>query len=92
MNKSAGNLIIKAATEKRLYNILMLVLMLMQSEIPKEIAANKLFLQGTDKSGRGLSIMLAGKHDAWYADRNEVLRMLCYSFDAQVSRNESIPC
>lgn len=55
-----------------------------QSTIPNQLAANKVFLQGTDKEGRGLMIVLAARHDAWYASADEVLRMMCYGLDAVV--------
>lgn len=59
----------------------------MQSELPLELGAEKIFLQGTDRAGRGLAIVLVAKHDAWNADRDEVLRSMCYIFDAQVKRS-----
>lgn len=55
-----------------------------QSEIPNQLAANKVFLQGTDKAGRGVMVVLAARHDAWYGNPEEVLRMMCYGLDAVV--------
>lgn len=47
-----------------------------------ELGSNKLFLQGVDKKGRGVIVVLARNHSAWTRDISELERVSVYCIDA----------
>lgn len=53
-----------------------------ESEVANELAANKLFLQGLDKKGRAVIVVLARNHSAWTRDISELERVSVYCIDA----------
>lgn len=50
------------------------------SEIPNELAQNKLFLQGLDKKGRPISVVLGARHKP-NKSLDEFKRFIVYSLD-----------
>ena len=52
-----------------------------QSEVTRELASNKTFIQGTDRQGRPCMYILAAKHIVADRDVEECKRFVCYSLD-----------
>lgn len=48
-----------------------------ESEIPRELAHNKLFMQGLDKTGRPIVVVFGGRHK--HTKLEEIKRKCCYS-------------
>ncbi|GAQ78403.1 hypothetical protein KFL_000120490 [Klebsormidium nitens] len=55
-------------------------------DIPNELAAEKLYLQGFDKLGRPLSLTMVRKHDAAKRNLEEFQRLLVYGSDKAIAR------
>jgi len=56
-----------------------------QEQIKNELEAEKVFLQGNDKNGRPVVVILAAKHDANKRKFDEFKRYLVFNFDATVA-------
>lgn len=56
-----------------------------ESEIPNELKKEKIFLQGVDKKGRPIGIILAVRHETCDRDLEEFKRFVVYGFDKAVS-------
>ena len=56
----------------------------MQSEIPNELACEKVSLLGCDSQGRAVVLFLARKHNAWTRNLEELERLVCYVLDAAI--------
>lgn len=48
-----------------------------------ELAAQKCFLQGPDKHGRGVIILKASRHSKTKRNLEETKRLICYALDNQ---------
>ncbi|CAD7702641.1 unnamed protein product [Ostreobium quekettii] len=57
----------------------------LETEIPNELAAEKMFLQGVDVNGRGVLVFLAKNHWAWTRYIEELERSAVYCIDALIS-------
>lgn len=57
-----------------------------QKDITSELGAKKAYLQGTDKQGRAVSIIVGSKHSKTKRDLEETKRLICYSLDAAIDR------
>eukprot|EP00891_Asterochloris_glomerata_P005452 jgi/Astpho2/5452/gw1.00077.17.1_t len=57
-----------------------------ESEIPKELGAKKAYLQGTDKQGRSLSVVICSRHSR---SKRNIEEFICYTLDAAVEANDS---
>lgn len=63
-----------------------------QDEIVRELAAEKAFLQGCDREGHPVLVVLAARHDMGDRSIEETKRFICYCLDntiatADFSRN-----
>lgn len=52
-----------------------------EDEIPNELAVNKVFLQGCDKQGRPVMIVVAARHDMGTRRLEETNRLIVYALD-----------
>ncbi|KAK9808942.1 hypothetical protein WJX72_006723 [[Myrmecia] bisecta] len=57
-----------------------------KAEVERELASQKSFLQGTDKHGRPVIVMLAKRHLRAVRDVEETKRFICYVLDATINR------
>ncbi|XVE63784.1 hypothetical protein DITRI_Ditri07aG0047800 [Diplodiscus trichospermus] len=57
-----------------------------ESEVTNEIEQNKMFLQGSDKKGRPISVLLAARHFQRNGGVDEFKRFIVYSFDKIFAR------
>ncbi|CAM6095176.1 unnamed protein product [Calypogeia fissa] len=60
-----------------------------ESEIPNELGAKKVFLQGKDKCGRPIGVIQAVKHDANKRNLEEFKKYCVYNFDKCVASMNS---
>ena len=67
---------------KQLYS----VYNVLQDEIAQELAAQKVFLQGCDKMGRQVTVLLVERHKRSKRDLAENMRFLCYCLDAAIAQ------
>lgn len=51
-----------------------------ESEVPNELAQNKLFMQGHDKKGRPVVVVFGGKHIPYKGNLEEFKRMIISRF------------
>lgn len=56
------------------------------SQVRNEVAQNKMFLQGLDKQGRPISVVLGAKHFQYQGSLDEFKRFLVYAFDKICTR------
>ncbi|BBN11156.1 phosphatidylinositol/phosphatidylcholine transfer protein [Marchantia polymorpha subsp. ruderalis] len=56
-----------------------------EEEVQNELDAEKVFLQGNDKAGRPIGLIIAAKHDAYKRNLNEFKRYCVYNFDKCVA-------
>ncbi|KAG8379645.1 hypothetical protein BUALT_Bualt07G0110500 [Buddleja alternifolia] len=56
------------------------------SEIPNEIAQNKMFMQGTDKEGRPIAVVFGSRHFTSKGGVDEFKRFLVFALDKLCSR------
>jgi hypothetical protein len=61
---------------------------MVQDEIKNELAAQKVFLQGPDRHGRGVIILKASRHSRSKRDLEENKRLICYSLDNQTKLHD----
>lgn len=61
---------------------------ILQEEIARELATNKAFCQGYDKSGRPLVLCLVRLHNRNTRDLEESKRFVCYGLDAAIRSND----
>ncbi|CAN6485617.1 unnamed protein product [Victoria cruziana] len=57
-----------------------------ESEIPNEIRKEKVFVQGFDKEGRPLAVIMAGRHTSDDRDLEEIKRLTVYAVDMLCAR------
>ncbi|XP_041994116.1 phosphatidylinositol transfer protein 3-like isoform X2 [Salvia splendens] len=57
-----------------------------ESEVPNEIAQNKMFLQGTDKKGRPISLVFGSRHLPRKGGLDEFKRFLVFALDKLCQR------
>ncbi|KAK9832194.1 hypothetical protein WJX74_002573 [Apatococcus lobatus] len=57
-----------------------------EKDIKGELEARKAFLQGTDKQGRAVSVIVGSKHSKSKRDLEETKRLICYCLDAAIDR------
>ncbi|KAJ6379850.1 hypothetical protein OIU76_016498 [Salix suchowensis] len=55
-------------------------------ETPNEVAQNKMFLQGSDKKGRPITVILGARHFQSKGGLEEFKRFVVYGFDKICSR------
>ena len=60
----------------------------MQDEIKQELAAQKVFLQGPDKHGRGVLILKGARHSKSKRDLEELKRFICYCLDNVIKQHD----
>ena len=60
----------------------------MQDEIKNELAAQKVFLQGVDKHGRGVLVLKGARHSRSKRDLEELKRFICYSLDNNIKQHD----
>ncbi|CAM6083253.1 unnamed protein product [Calypogeia fissa] len=56
-----------------------------ESEIPNELGADKMFIQGRDKCGRPIGVVLLAKHDATKRNLEELKKYYVYALDKAVA-------
>ncbi len=56
-----------------------------QAEVARELACEKAFLQGKDKQGRPLVVMVGRRHVRHKHSAEEVKRFMCYCLDTAIS-------
>lgn len=56
-----------------------------EEEVKNELEAKKVFLQGHDKVGRSIGVILACKHDAYKRNYEEFKRYVVYNFDKTIA-------
>ncbi|CAL5218691.1 g400 [Coccomyxa viridis] len=59
-----------------------------EDEFRNELAAQKVFLQGPDKHGRGVIILKASRHSKSKRDLEETKRCICYTLDHQIKLHD----
>lgn len=52
-----------------------------QDSIRHELVADKVFLQGNDRLGRPVLVVMASRHDMHHRDPEETKRLICYTLD-----------
>lgn len=52
------------------------------------MAAKKVFIQGCDKYGRGIILLLAARHSKSSRDLEETKRFICYSLEQQCALHD----
>ncbi|XP_057791434.1 uncharacterized protein LOC131008540 isoform X2 [Salvia miltiorrhiza] len=57
-----------------------------ESEVPNEIAQNKMFLQGTDKKGHPISVVFGSRHFSRKGGLDEFRRFLVFALDKLCQR------
>ncbi len=62
----------------------------LQEEIKNELAAQKVFVQGCDKFGRGIIILLTARHSKSTRDLDETKRLICYSLEQQIQLHDAV--
>ncbi|EIE25944.1 CRAL/TRIO domain-containing protein [Coccomyxa subellipsoidea C-169] len=61
-----------------------------EEEIKNELAAQKVFVQGCDKFGRGIIILLTARHSKSTRDLDETKRLICYSLEQQIQLHDAV--
>ncbi|KAK9808894.1 hypothetical protein WJX72_005949 [[Myrmecia] bisecta] len=56
-----------------------------EDEIPNELAAQKVFLQGVDLQGRPVLIVMASRHDMGHRNIMETKQLICYTLDNAIA-------
>ena len=64
------------------------VLRYVQDEMKDELAAEKCFLQGPDKHGRGVIILKTSRHSKTKRNLEETKRLICYTLDHQIKLHD----
>ncbi|CAK0773230.1 hypothetical protein CVIRNUC_004043 [Coccomyxa viridis] len=59
-----------------------------EDEIKHELAAQKVFLQGPDKHGRGVLILKGARHSKSKRDLEELKRFICYCLDNVIKQHD----
>ena len=60
----------------------------LQDDFKNELAAQKVFLQGPDKHGRGVIILKVSRHSKTKRDLEETKRLICHTLDHQVKLHD----
>ena len=60
----------------------------LQDDFKNELAAQKVFLQGPDKHGRGVIILKVSRHSKTKRDLEETKRLICHTLDHQIKLHD----